>query len=71
MRPIVEVINEHSERLMAHDQVVMVYESRTAEGEPCLKIGISCSQDELTVDLPERLEGYPVIVVETGEVAPR
>lgn len=70
-RPIAEVIADHSSEWMALPGVVGVYESRTGTGEPCLKVMVEKATPELRREIPERVEGYPVLLRETGPIAPR
>ncbi len=70
-RPLVEVIQEHGEGLLATPGVQAVYESALPDGVPCLKIAADFGALDPAHPLPERLEGYPVVVVDTGPLAPR
>lgn len=36
------------------------------EGKPCIKIFITLSTKEVRSKIPSRIEGYPIIVEETG-----
>ena len=68
--PIVEVLERHSADLMAVEGVVGTYEGRTEDELPCIKIMVVESTEALRAKLPQSLEGYPVILRETGEIAP-
>ena len=37
------------------------------EGKPCIKIFISSKMDQIRTKIPSKVEGYPIIVEETGE----
>ena len=37
------------------------------EGKPCIKILISSRTDQIRTKIPSKVEGYPVVVEETGE----
>ena len=54
----------------ALDGVNMVYESVGPDDEPCLKIGVIELTDALREALPRTVEGWPVVVVEAGEIRP-
>ena len=50
--------------------VVGVYESAD-QGRPCLKVMVETVTEELRRAIPESVEGYAVLLRETGPVAPR
>jgi len=68
--PIAEVLERHSAELMAVEGVVGTYEGRTEDGLPCIKIMVVENTESLRSKLPQSLEGYPVVLRETGEIAP-
>ncbi len=70
-RAIASVIAEHAPTFLALPQVTTVFEGASEEGEPCIKIGAIDNSAELREKIPETLEGYPVLIVETGELGPR
>ena len=67
VRPIKEVLAEHTEELMSIQGVV-----GTAEGlcddKPCIKIFVIKKTPELDEKIPDVLEGCTVELVETGEI---
>jgi hypothetical protein len=67
---IAETIAAHGERLLAIEGVSAVFEGLTADGLPCIKIGVVRKTPELVQTLPSALEGWPVLVEETGEIKP-
>jgi hypothetical protein len=67
-RPIAEVIAARADSLMAIPGVVGVYEGLTDDGAPCLKIMVVHLDDALRSRLPRTLDGYPVVLVQTGEI---
>jgi hypothetical protein len=67
-RPLAEVIAAHGAALLEVPGVVGVYEGRLESGEPCLTIMVVRADDALRRRLPEALEGYPVVIRETGEI---
>ena len=70
LMPISKVIEKHSENIMLIKGVVGVYEGRTEDNLPCIKIMVEKITAELQNKLPKKLEGYPVIIEETGVIEP-
>jgi len=68
--PAVTVIQRHDDAILAIQGVSMIYEGITDAGEPCIKVGVVKSTPELLKVLPRELEGWPVVVVETGKIRP-
>ena len=69
-RPIEEVLADHDDAIMAIPGVTMIYVGADAQGEPLIKVGVDRATPELEERIPDQLEGWPVVVVETGEVRP-
>ncbi len=67
---ITEVLERHAAELMNHPGVQMVYEGRTAEGDPCIKVGVSEIDPAVRAAIPPVLEGWPVEIEQTGEIRP-
>lgn len=67
-RPLVEVLNARSPELIAIPGVTAVAESRTRDGRPCVLILVVALTPELRSRLPRDLEGWPVVVEESGEI---
>jgi hypothetical protein len=65
VRPIGEVIQEFTERLMAIPGVQGVAESLCA-GSPSITVYVVRSTPELLRRIPPTLEEYPVVIKETG-----
>ncbi len=63
---IESVLKRHTERLMALPGVVGVAQGE-AGGKPCLKVLVASKSDDLLRQIPVNLEGYGVVVEETGE----
>ena len=65
-KPIEKVLEEHTNELMSIEGVV-----GTAEGlcnsKPCIKVYVIKKTPQLTQRIPTKLEGYPVVIEETGE----
>ena len=65
-KPIKKVLEEHTNELMSIKGVI-----GTAEGlcnsKPCIKVYVIKKTRQLTQRIPTTLEGYPVVIEETGE----
>ena len=68
--PLSEVVARHAPRLIEVEGIEVVYESVGPDGEPCVKIGVVELTDALRADLPRELDGWPVVVIESGEIRP-
>ena len=70
LKPIEEVLKEHTNELMSIPGVV-----GTAQGlcndKPCIKVFVIKKTQELEKKIPDVLEGFPVEVEETGEIRAR
>lgn len=67
-RAIAAVLEEHSPGLIRTPGVAAVAESRDAQGQPCVLILVVRLTPELRARLPRTLEGWPVVVQESGEI---
>jgi hypothetical protein len=69
-KAINEVLREHAESIMSIPGVV-----GTAQGlcddKPCIKVYVVQETPELEQKIPQMLEGYPVMIEETGEIRAR
>lgn len=70
-RPIEEVLAAHATDLMGIPGVVAVYQGALADGTPCVTVGVAERTPETERRIPRTLEGHPVVVRETGPIAPR
>jgi hypothetical protein len=70
-RPIDEVLAVHSEELLARPGVTIVYQGARDDGAPCITVGVVDKNASSARSLPKSIEGYPVVVQETGAVGPR
>ena len=61
------VLKQHSDRLMALPGVVGVAIGE-CEGNPCIKVLVVEKTPQLVNEIPPTLEGYPVVIEETGEI---
>jgi hypothetical protein len=69
-RPIEEVVDTVAPEWMTWDGVTMVYVSADDDGRPAVKVGVVSRPHEVESRIPPEIEGWPVIVVESGEVKP-
>jgi hypothetical protein len=67
---IADIIERRGSEFLAIDGVVVIFEGATAAGDPCIKIGIAKLNKELDAKLPEQIEGWPVVVFESGVIQP-
>ena len=65
-KPIEEVLKEHTSKLMSIPGVVGTAQS-LCEGQPCIKVLVIKKTVELEQKIPKTLEGYPVVIQETGK----
>lgn len=66
-----DVLRAHSDRIMAISGVAGLYVGvLDDEVTPCIKIMVVEKTAALEKALPKSLDGYPVVIVETGEIKP-
>ncbi len=70
MKPIDRVIQDHAAALLAIDGVAGVFEGTTADGRVCIRVAVAGGFPGLEARIPSQIEGYPVVIVETGPVGP-
>jgi len=66
-KAIQEVLKKHTAELMSLPGVVGTAQG-LCDGKPCIKVFIIEKTPELNRKIPETLEGYPVMIEETGEI---
>ena len=65
------VLNENDEKIMAIPGVVGIYVGLMPdEKTPCLKVMVVKTTDDLKNRIPKSLEGYPVLLEESGVIRP-
>lgn len=64
---IVDVINRHSREMISIKGVEGIAEGRCND-KPCIKVYVNEKSPELSLKIPNSLEGYPVMIEETGEI---
>ena len=69
-KKIEEVLKEHTDDLMAIPGVVGTGQG-LCNGKPCIKVFVVKKTPELENKIPEKLEGYPVKMEETGMIRTR
>jgi hypothetical protein len=70
MKDINAVVTEYSPRLMAIPGVVGVAVSELDDRTPCIWVMVKEETPELKKNIPEKLEGYPVVIHVSGEIRP-
>ena len=65
-KPIKKVLEEHTNELMSIKGVIGTAEG-LCNGKPCIKVYVIKKTPQLTQRIPTTLEGYPVVIEETGE----
>jgi len=66
-KPIEEVLKNHTDHLMSIPGVVGTGIGEF-EGKPCIKVFVMKKTEELERKIPHALEGYTVVIDETGEI---
>ncbi len=66
-KTIEAVLKEHTGRLMSLPGVVGTAQG-LCEGKPCIKVYVEKKTPDLVKQIPSTLEGYEVIIQETGEI---
>ncbi len=64
------VLADHTPRLMSLEGVVGVYRSELEDGTPCIKVMVVKKTKTLEDEIPDTLDGFPVVIEETGEIRP-
>jgi len=70
MKTIDEVIRLYSDSLMTIPGVVGLYHGLDDKGQSCLKVMVKQKTPELEQKIPKQIEGYAVVLDETGEIKP-
>jgi hypothetical protein len=65
-KSIEEVLKRHTPELMSKPGVVGTGQSLCG-GQPCIKVFVSRETPELKEEIPDTLEGYPVVIEESGK----
>jgi hypothetical protein len=63
---IEEVLKEHTPALMSRPGVVGTGQG-LCDGQSCIKVYVVKETPELKEQIPDTLEGYPVVIEETGK----
>ena len=69
-KTIEAVLKEYIDRLMSLPGVVGTAQSECAR-KPCIKVYVSKKTPELLRQIPSDIEGFPVVIEETGEIRAR
>jgi len=68
-KTIEQVLKEHTDDLMSLRGVVGTGQG-LCSGKPCIKVFVSRKTPKLEQIIPKNLEGYPVVIQETGKFKP-
>jgi len=68
VRPIEQVLAEHSPKLMAMPGVTAVGQGELDDHTPCIRVWILAHDAALERKIPKRIEGHPVVVEVSGEI---
>ena len=66
-KTIEEVLKEHTDEWMSIPGVVGMGIGELKE-KPCIKVFVVKKTEELNEKIPSQVDGYPVIIEETGEI---
>ena len=66
-KTIEEVLKEHTDEWMSIPGVVGMGIGELEE-KPCIRVFVMKKTEELTEKIPSQVDGYPVIIEETGEI---
>ena len=66
-KAIEEVLKEYTKELISIPGVVGTGQG-LCDGRPCIKVYVIKETPELDQKIPRTLEGYPVVIEETGEI---
>jgi hypothetical protein len=69
VRPLEDVLRERADSLMAVPGVVGTAQG-LCDGRPCIKVFVAKKTADSLKAIPASVEGYPVVVEETGEFRP-
>ena len=66
-KPIETVLKEHTDNLMALPGVVGTGQG-LSDGKPCIRVFVLKKTPALLDKIPSTIDGYPVVVDETGVI---
>jgi hypothetical protein len=66
-KTIEEVLKKHTKELMSIPGVVGTAQG-LCDNKPCIKVFVIKKTSELDQKIPANLEGYPVVIEETGKI---
>jgi hypothetical protein len=68
-KPVSEVLNAHTSEWMKLPGVIGTGETKK-EGQPAIMIFVDTLTDELRSKLPSQVEGYPIVIEQSGKIVP-
>ncbi|MFC1953604.1 hypothetical protein ACFLWR_05705 [Chloroflexota bacterium] len=69
-KKIGDIIKEHADKLMVLPGVVGIGAGES-QGKPCILIFVQDEEADSLKDIPNTIEGYPIILKKSGEFTPR
>ena len=66
----IRVMDAHVKELMAISGVIGVAVGALDDGKPCITVLVSRKTSEHGNRIPKEIEGYPVVIEESGEIRP-
>jgi hypothetical protein len=69
-RDIKTVMEANATDLMSNPDVSAVAIGELPDGTPCIKVYVVNKSDAVVKKIPDRLEGHPVVIEESGEFKP-
>lgn len=68
--PVEQVIKNHSAEILAIPGVQGLYQGELENGDTCITVMVDKKTDENEKEIPKKLDGYPVVIEETGKIHP-
>lgn len=69
-RPIEQVMKDHSDEIMAVPGVQGFYMGELDSTKLCITVMVDKKTEENQKKIPKEIEGYPVVIEETGKIRP-
>ena len=69
-KPIEQILKENTDRWMALPGVVGTAQGE-ADGKPCVLVLVIEKTEHLVEAIPDSIDGYPILLHETGEIRAR
>ena len=69
-RDIKTVMEAHAAEIMSIAGVAAVAIGELPDGTPCIKVYVVEKSEAIVKKIPDRLEGHPIVIEESGEIKP-